>query len=153
MYLYNKHACNFNRVFVLAYDLLSLLSSFKRSKMLPTSSTYSGSLSALYFCKQYCRSSKIQSTSVICNHIHQIFILNQRIYILKWVQPAPILKKQSYFGWNSFYLSKKNVLNQTWKSFNTKSRPQWENSIFIFQEFFARIYKIFISEERLDTRL
>ena len=63
------------------------------------------------------------------------------------------LKKQSYFGWNSFYLSKKNILNQTWKSFNTKSRPQWENSIFIFQEFFARIYKIFISEERLDTRL
>ena len=33
-------------------------------------------------------------------------------------------QKQSYLGWNLLYLSKKNVVKQTWKSFNSKFGPQ-----------------------------
>ena len=35
--------------------------------------------------------------------------------------------KQLYFGWNLFYLSKKNAQDQTWRAFNSKFGSQWED--------------------------
>ena len=56
------YACNFTKsLLLLTYGLLSLLPSFKRSKLL------------------------IRTTFLKFNHTHQILILNQRIYVLKWL--------------------------------------------------------------------
>ena len=41
--------------------------------------------------------------------------------------------KQSYFSWNFLYLSKKNVLDQTWKASNTKFWHKWKDRESIYQ--------------------